>query len=80
MGSKGAPPNTGEENYDLIKRVWNENNFNSLKDLLIYYNEADVGPLVKACEVLMGCFTTLHLDCFKSAISVSGLSRILVFR
>ena len=57
-GSKGAPPSTDEENYDFIKRVWSENNFKSLKDLLVYYNEAEAGPLVKACEALMGCFRT----------------------
>ena len=40
--------NISEDEYNLVKQTWQENNWQTLRDLLIFYNMIDVGPFVEA--------------------------------
>ena len=40
--------NISENEYNLVKQTWQENNWQTLRDLLIFYNMIDVGPFVEA--------------------------------
>ncbi|XP_067945797.1 uncharacterized protein [Watersipora subatra] len=68
-----------DEEYELCKNVWTKEKMTTLRDLLIYYNEADVTPLVTAIERQNEFFKSRNLD-FKSAISIPGLSIRYLFQ
>ena len=74
-GSNGTPPLTGQEKYDAIRRMWNENGWTSMKDLLCHYNNADVFPFVKAVSIMMMEYFRQGIDVFKIAVSIPGVSR-----
>ena len=39
-----------ETEYQAVARKWQEENWTSLRDLLVYYNNLDVQPFVEAVE------------------------------
>ena len=74
-GEKGKRPLTGEEKYRKIQELWQEQGWSSMKDLLIYYNNADVGPFVNAAAIMMGEYFAQGIDVFKIAVSIPGISK-----
>jgi hypothetical protein len=72
--------NSVEHNYEWLKNIWREEKMKNMKDLLIWYNCLDVGPFVKGVEKLMSFYFKMGVDIFKTAISVPGISRQLVFQ
>ena len=50
------------------------------KDFLIWYNNLDVAPFVKAVMKLQDFYKVKRIDIFKSSISVPGIARQLVFQ
>jgi hypothetical protein len=72
--------NSIEDNYKLIKNLWDTGKMTSLRDLLIEYNNSDVGPFISALEAFQNIFYAHGLNVFKSGvISSPGLSRKLLF-
>lgn len=67
------------EEYKYAKAVWNKRGMKNLRDMLIYYNEQDVQPLITAIERQNEFFKSRNLD-FKSAISIPGLSIRYLFQ
>ena len=76
---KGEKPKTGHENYAFIEKVWKEKGMKTFKDFLIYYNERDVGPFVSAILKLQEFYKLKNIDLFKSAISIPGVARKMLF-
>ena len=74
-GANGTPPPTGQEKYEMIKQQWRDNGWTTMRDLLIYYNNADVFPFVQALNIMMGEYFRQGLDIFKIAVSIPGVSR-----
>ena len=74
-GSKGNPPQTGQQKYDAIKRMWEEKGWRTMKDLLIFYNNADVFPFVQALNIMLSEYFRQGIDVFKIAMSIPGVSR-----
>ena len=72
--------NITPEDYDYLKTVWRDNNMKTLKDFLIWYNNLDVGPFVEAVEKLQSFYQKEGIDIFKTAISVPGIARQMVFQ
>jgi uncharacterized Zn-finger protein len=69
-----------EVNYNLVKKVWCDNNMTTLRDLLIVYNNSDCGPFITAVEAFQSIFHNKNINVFKSGvISAPGLSRKLLF-
>lgn len=67
--------NVTEEEYAEMQRVWNQEGFTSMRDMLIWYNNLDVGPFLEAAEVLYQYWKGLGIDPFKeNAISLPGLA------
>ena len=48
--------NISLEDYQTVVRKWREENWTSLRDLLLYYNNLDVQPLVEAVEKCVGFY------------------------
>ena len=70
--------NIALEDYQAIVRKWEEN-WTSLCDLLIYYNNFDVGPFVEPIEKCVIFYKNIGLDLFKQAFSVSGITKRYLF-
>ena len=69
----------GEENYKHLQHVWKEQNMSSFRDFLIYYNNLDVAPFIKAVEKMQDFYFEKDIDLFKIAISVPGIARNWLF-
>ena len=62
-----------EEDYEYCKSVWKKENMKTVRDLLVYYNNADCKGFVMALEKQNEFFRSKNLD-FKMAISMPGLA------
>ena len=69
-----------EENYSDLQNVWQSNNMETMRDMLCYYNSLDVGPLLQGIEKIRQYYEDKDICAFKSAISVPGCARQLLFR
>ena len=70
----------GREKYKQLQNLWEEKGFKNIKDLLIYYNNADVYGLLHAIIKQKDFFEkTLKLDLFKHGFTLPGLSLIHAF-
>jgi hypothetical protein len=90
LNERGPPPigafkstlkNTemSQEEYDQFLGWWHTHNFETLGDLLKYYNEMDVGPFLDAINNMFKIFKDLGIDIFKRAISLPGVAQIRMF-
>ena len=80
QGRKGSEPRTGQQNYTLFKEVCEANNLKTLRDLLQFYNNADVQPFVKGVQNMLSEYNKLGLDIFKDTFGTPGASRIMLMR
>jgi hypothetical protein len=69
----------GRENYQQLQRVWSELGMETMEDFLIYYNNLDVGPFVTAVERLQQFYFDRKIDVFKTAVSLPGIARKMLF-
>lgn len=51
----------------------------TFRDFLVWYNDLDISPFVKAVERFQQFYFQKGIDVFKSAISVQGIARQLLF-
>jgi hypothetical protein len=80
-GNKQGPmPPTLEENYANCKAVWEKHNMTSFRDYLEYYNDLDVEPFVECIKRFQEFYKREQLDVFKTAISVPGIARKMLFQ
>lgn len=64
-----------DEDYEYLKNVWRDRGFQSMRDLIIWYNNLDVAPFLEAAEHLFLYWKGLGIDPFKqNAISLPGLA------
>ena len=68
------------ENYAIVQNIWRENNMQTFKDFLRYYNLLDVLPFVQAVSKLQDLYKVKQVDMFKIAISVPGIARQLLYK
>ena len=64
--SDSKKTNISEDEYNLVKQIWRENNWQTLRDLLIFYNMIDVGPFVEAITKMRASYLEKGLDIFKT--------------
>jgi hypothetical protein len=69
-----------EENYQRCQTVWEEKGMKTFKDFLEWYNNLDTLPFVKAVERLQKFYFKKSIDVFKTAISVPGVARQMLFK
>ncbi|XP_071793479.1 uncharacterized protein [Asterias amurensis] len=77
--SKLKGTNISDEEYTYCQEVWKELNMSSFRDFLVWYNNMDVTPFLEAIEKMFVFYRERHMDMFKSAISVPGLSLRYLF-
>lgn len=64
-----------QADYDNVEKLWRENNFQSMRDMLIWYNNLDVEPFLVAAQKMTDYWRLFGIDPFKgNAISLPGLA------
>ena len=77
----GADPEEISRNYNALKEVWASHEMVTLRDLLVFYNVVDVRPGKEAISKMIRFYKEdKRIDLFKSAISVPGVARNILFR
>ena len=69
-----------EEEYAYCQRVWRDQQMQTFREFLIWYNNLDVRPFVEAVEKFQNFYFQKGIDVFKTAISVPGIARQLLFK
>ena len=72
--------NISEDQYNFVKQTWQESDWQTLRDLLIFYNKIDVGPFVEATTKVRAPFIEKSLHSFKTTFSISGVARLLMMK
>ena len=67
------------EEYEYLQTVWENQNMQTVQDLLVWYNNLDVIPFVEAVTKMQHFYSSKGLDMFKVSISVPGLARRILF-
>ncbi|KAE8961417.1 hypothetical protein PR001_g30048, partial [Phytophthora rubi] len=70
---------SGDE-YERVKWVWKHYEMKSIKDLLIWYNNLDVVPFIKAIQAQRELFKRFDLDMFVDGVSLPGLSEKVMYQ
>ena len=69
-----------EKDYAYCQSVWTNRGMTAFRDFLTWYNDLDVGPFVIAVERLQSFYFEKGIDVLKTAISVPGIARQLLFQ
>ena len=72
--------NISDEEYAYCQKEWEDRNMSTFRDFLIWYNNLDVGPFVTAVERLQTFYFQKGIDVLKTAMSVPGIARQLLFQ
>ena len=57
------PPAGGQENYQNLASVWQQENMRTFKDLLRWYNNKDVVPTLEVIQKMVGFYHKKELTC-----------------
>ena len=68
-----------EEQYEYCQRVWNDNNMETFRDFLVWYNNRDVVPFLEAIDKMSDFWKERRIDIFKDGVSVPGLTMKYLF-
>ena len=69
-----------QESFDQLMDTCQKLNLVTVKDLLKWYNNLDVGPMVKACSKQKEFYYKFNLDMYKDGFSLPGLSENILFQ
>lgn len=72
--------NISEEDYRYCQNVWKDQKMSTFHQFLVWYNNLDVGRFVTAVERFQTFYFEKGIDVFKTAISVPGIARQLLFK
>ena len=61
--SKPSP--SGEENYQFLLDIWNQENMGTFKDFLRWYNNKDVVPILEAMQKMLAFYHKKGIDMLK---------------
>ena len=68
-----------DEDYARCQAVWHDNKMTTLRYFLVWYNNRDVVPFLKAIDKQFAFYQQQHIDMFKDGISVPGLTLLYLF-
>ena len=68
-----------KEQYESCLLVWKKQEMKTFRDYLIYYNNKDVAPFVKAINEHIKFFMAKSIDMFKDGMTLPGLTLKLLF-
>ncbi|KAE9136525.1 hypothetical protein PF010_g1632 [Phytophthora fragariae] len=69
-----------DDDYKRVQFVWGHYGMKSIKDLLIWYNNLDVVPFIKAIKAQRELFKRFELDMFADGVSLPGLSEKVMYQ
>ena len=69
-----------DNDYKIGETAWHLEQMHTFRDFLMWYNNLDVQPFVMAVEKLQTFYLGKHIDIFKTAISVPGIARQMLFK
>ena len=72
--------NISEEEYQYCQHIWQDHRMTTFRDFLVWYNNLDVAPFVAAVGNFQKFYFQKGVDVFKTAISVPGIARQLLFK
>ena len=68
-----------DADYARCQAVWHDNQMNTMRDFLVWYNNRDVIPFLQAIDKQFAFYQQHNIDMFKDGISVPGLSLLHLF-
>ena len=74
-GEYADRPNSGRENYEMIKRMWVEKGWKTMLDYLMYYNEMDVEPFLKSISVFLKALCPHKVNPLFESTSLPGVAK-----
>jgi hypothetical protein len=69
-----------QSDFKRLMKICEEKNLILVKDLLKWYNNLDVGPMLKACLKQKDFFYTFKLDIYKDGFSLPALSENILYQ
>lgn len=69
-----------DEEYERVKFLWSHYGMKTFRDWLVYYNNQDVVPFVKAIQAQQAIWRRFELDMFMDGISLPGLAEKATYR
>ena len=70
------PPPSGEENYQFLLHIWNQENMCTFKDFLRWYNNKDFVPTLKAMQKMLAFHHKKGIDMLKLGCTLPNLANI----
>ena len=70
----------GQDDFDKLMQTCRELNLKYVKDLLKWYNNLDVRPMLKACLKQKEFFYSFDLDMYKDGFTLPALSETILFQ
>ncbi|XP_063692200.1 uncharacterized protein LOC134824307 isoform X1 [Bolinopsis microptera] len=77
--TKSETQTIGQKRYDNLKTIFDERDW-SIRDYLVYYNNIDVEPFIRALENMSIYYTDRNVDLFKDAVSAPGIAERIAFQ
>lgn len=71
--------NITEEEYQYCQQVWQDQNMETFKDFLIWYNNLDVEPFCQALEKMNAFWRPKQIDMLRQGISIPGVTLTYLF-
>ena len=72
------PPPSGQENYQYLLDIWNQENMYTFKDFLRWYNNKDVVPTLEAMQKMLAFYHKKGIDMLKLGCTLPKIWRIFV--
>ncbi|KAG4040561.1 hypothetical protein PC123_g23900 [Phytophthora cactorum] len=69
-----------DDDYKRVQFVWEHYGMTTIKDLLVWYNNLDVVPFIKAIKAQRELFKGFDLDMFTDGVSLPGLSEKVMYQ
>ena len=77
--SESKNEDISDHNYAYCEQIWRDHDMKTFRDILIWYNNRDVVPVLEAIEKQFLFYKLRHIDMFKDGISVPGLTMTFLF-
>ena len=71
--------NITEQEYQYCQQVWSDNNMQTFKDFLVWYNNLDVQPFCDALEKMCAFWKDKNTDMLRQGISIPGVTLTYLF-
>ncbi|OWY99527.1 hypothetical protein PHMEG_00029456 [Phytophthora megakarya] len=78
--SKLRDTSISDDDYKRVQFVWEHYQMKSIRDLLVWYNNLDVVPFIKAIKAQRELFKRFNLDMFTDGVSLPGLSEKVMYQ